>query len=74
MQRIAQEGARNHGLLNLGITDFFQKINLFQPYSVDEQTKIANFLSVIDEKIDNLTASLGSWKLFKKSLLQKMFV
>lgn len=41
---------------------------------LEEQQKIANFLSSIDEKIDNLVAKLENLKEFKKGLLQQMFV
>ena len=47
------------------------KINL--PY-FEEQKKIADFLSAIDDKIENISDNLESLKLFKKSMLQKMFV
>ena len=39
-----------------------------------EQTKIANFLSSIDKKIELTTKELNSTKEFKKALLQQMFV
>ena len=42
--------------------------------SVEEQTKIANFLSSIDSKIEQVSAQLDSTKEFKKALLQQMFV
>lgn len=41
---------------------------------LEEQQKIADFLSSIDNKIDNLTAELEDLKEFKKGLLQQMFV
>lgn len=41
---------------------------------LEEQQKIADFLSSIDNKIDNLTAKLEDLKEFKKGLLQQMFV
>ena len=41
---------------------------------LEEQEKIANFLSSIDKKIDNLAAELEDLKEFKKGLLQQMFV
>ena len=43
------------------------------PY-IKEQTKIANFLSSIDKKIELTTKELNSTKEFKKALLQQMFV
>ena len=42
--------------------------------SINEQTKIANFLSSIDQKIDVVSEQLEQAKLWKKGLLQQMFV
>lgn len=42
--------------------------------SLDEQTKIASFLSAIDTKIDLVKKQLDEAKNFKKGLLQQMFV
>ena len=47
------------------------KINL---PSLVEQTKIANFLSSIDSKIEQVGKQLDESKQFKKALLQQMFV
>ena len=41
---------------------------------LEEQTKIANFLSAIDQKIDNVAAQIDQAKIWKKGLLQQMFV
>ena len=41
---------------------------------LEEQTKIANFLSAFDRKLDNQKAQLEHWKQIKKGLLQQMFV
>ena len=72
LEKIAQEGARNHGLLNVGIKEFFE-INLSTP-CLKEQTKIANFLTAIDQKIDNVAEQIDHAKTWKKGLLQQMFV
>lgn len=72
IEKVAQEGARNHGLLNIGIDDFFG-IQLFIP-SIDEQIKIADFLSIIDKKINQYQKQITKTELWKKGLLQKMFV
>jgi type I restriction enzyme, S subunit len=42
--------------------------------SLPEQTKIANFLSSIDSKIEQIGKQLDETKQFKKALLQQMFV
>jgi len=42
--------------------------------SLSEQTKIANFLSLIDNKIEQVGEQLDKSKAFKKALLQQMFV
>ena len=42
--------------------------------SLPEQTKIANFLSSIDSKIEQVGEQLDKSKQFKKALLQQMFV
>ncbi|ETN94009.1 restriction endonuclease subunit S [Zhouia amylolytica] len=42
--------------------------------SIEEQTKIANFLSDIDIKIEVLNTKIENSKAFKKGLLQQMFV
>ena len=41
---------------------------------LEEQTKIADFLSAFDRKLDNQKAQLEHWKQIKKGLLQQMFV
>ena len=48
-------------------------IELKVPY-LEEQTKIANFLSTIDQKIEVVTQQIEQAKQWKKGLLQQMFV
>ncbi len=49
------------------------KIPLIVP-TLKEQTKIANFLSAIDEKIATVSEALEGAQAFKKGLLQQLFV
>lgn len=49
------------------------KIEIKLP-SLEEQTKIANFLSAIDQKIEVVTQQIEQSKQWKKGLLQQMFV
>ena len=42
--------------------------------SIEEQTKIANFLSAIDQKINVVSGQIEQAKQWKKGLLQQMFV
>ena len=46
----------------------------FSAPCLEEQTKIADFLSSIDQKIDVVSEQLEQAKLWKKGLLQQMFV
>ena len=50
-----------------------EKIDFLFP-SINEQTKIANFLTSIDTKISQTGQQLEATKQFKKALLQQMFV
>ncbi|TCQ96831.1 restriction endonuclease subunit S [Sphingobacterium sp. JUb20] len=72
IEKIAQEGARNHGLLNIGISDFFN-ISLILP-SFSEQKKIADFLSVLDNSISNEITYLQKLEEQKKFFLRNLFV
>lgn len=49
-------------------------IKVRPPSSIEEQQKIADFLSSIDEKIESEERKLEQAKQFKKALLQQMFV
>ena len=68
IQAFAQEGARNHGLLNIAVDDFFNlKILLPSP---EEQTAIAEVLSAADREIDLLRQDIEQEKQKKKALMQ----
>lgn len=71
IQAIAQEGARNHGLLNIGIDDFFNSYLIIPP--LPEQQKIAEILSTQDKLIELYERKIEQLKTLKKGYLQKMF-
>ena len=66
------EGARNHGLLNITIQDFFN-LPLRLP-SLPEQKKIAALLSAIDERLDVERAYAEQLRQQKAYLLRQMFI
>lgn len=71
LMSIAQEGARNHGLLNIPTSGFFG-LSVLSP-SIDEQQKIASCLSALDDTIVAETDKLEALKAHKKGLMQQMF-
>lgn len=50
VSEIAVEGARNHGLLNISVQDFFHTYH-YIPKDKKEQTKIAKLLMLLDKRI-----------------------
>ncbi|WP_415280479.1 restriction endonuclease subunit S [Clostridium perfringens] len=68
---VAVEGARNHGLLNIGVSDFFDTIHRFP--SLQEQEKIANFLSKVDSIIEKQEKKVQYLNSYKKGMIQKIF-
>ncbi|RVT29961.1 restriction endonuclease subunit S [Acinetobacter indicus] len=68
---VANSGAR-HDRMNITNKDFFDMPILYP--CLEEQTKIANFLSAIDQKIEVVAQQIEQAKLWKKGLLQQMFV
>ena len=61
------------GLPNIQKKDLVA-FSLVLPISKEEQTKTANFLSAIDEKINHCQAQIVNTEVWKKGLLQQMFV
>lgn len=68
---IAQEGARNHGLLNIPTNDFFN-LKVKSP-TLAEQQKIASCLSSLDSMIGSEQSKLDVLKEHKKGLMQQLF-
>lgn len=69
----AAEGARNHGLLNIGANDFLD-INIWKPESKDEQQAIASYFTSLDRQISLQSQRLEKLKQIKSACLDKMFV
>ena len=69
---IAQEGARNHGLLNVAVEEFFDGYILCPPN--DEQQKIAEILAQCDRVIALKQKLLEEKRKQKKWLMQKLFM
>ena len=69
---ISAEGARNHGLLNVPTDDFFATIHFLSP-DIEEQKKIADFLSLVDRRIEKQRQLVESLKKYKRGLLSAIF-
>ena len=69
---ISGEGARNHGLLNMSVIDYFKTLHRIP--SLDEQKEIAKRLNAIDYKLQVEHECLGLLKRQKDGLLKQMFI
>lgn len=72
ISEIAVEGARNHGLLNVGIQDFFETRHCL-PQNLLEQEKIAKFLNLIEERIATQNKIIEDLKKLKSAIIEKIF-
>lgn len=70
LMKIAQEGGRAHGLLNISLGDFFSLKLTIPPLS--EQTAIAKVLTTADEEIQTQKSFLAKLQLQKKGLMQQL--
>lgn len=68
---LVQKGAKN--TMNINNETFLNGAELFLPIDNEEQTKIANFLSALDDKIAHCQSELDGLEQWKKGLLQQMF-
>lgn len=67
--KLMGQGSSQLNLSKGDVENFIVKLPIFE-----EQTKIANFLSTIDEKIEHCQKQIENTEVWKKGLLQKMFV
>ncbi|MGG3841617.1 restriction endonuclease subunit S [Anoxybacillus kestanbolensis] len=67
---IAPEGGRSHGLLNVGVNDFF---NIFIPIPpIEEQYKISSIIRSVENKEKLELEKLEKLKTIKKGLMQAL--
>lgn len=71
LYRVCQEGARNHGLLNIAKEDFFQ-MPLYFPICKNEQRRIAEFLGTWDEAIEKLERLIAAKEKRFRGLIQML--
>ena len=71
VSEIAVEGARNHGLLNISVQDFFQTYH-YVPKEKKEQTKIATLLYLIDERISTQNKIIEKLETLIKGIAQNI--
>ncbi|MGN1182406.1 MAG: restriction endonuclease subunit S [Faecalibacillus sp.] len=72
VSEIAGEGARNHGLLNIAVDDFFNTEHKFA--CIEEQEKIANFLDIIEHRIEVQNKIIEDYILLKNSIIHQFFI
>lgn len=72
VKAIAAEGARNHGLLNITPSDFFETV-ITLPKDFEEQQKIGEYFSNLDNLITLHQRKCEQLKELKKFMLQNMF-
>ncbi|EIS4902585.1 restriction endonuclease subunit S, partial [Listeria innocua] len=72
VSQFATEGARNHGLLNIAASDFFE-IELNIPLNNEEQKKIGLFFQQLENIIILHQNKLEKLSILKKTYLKKMF-
>ena len=70
IEGIAQEGARNHGLLNVSVTDFF-KLQLHIP-SAPEQRRIAEVINAARAEEALLEAQIRALRQEKAALMSQL--
>ena len=72
ISEISGEGARNHGLLNMSVDDYFNTMHRFP--SIEEQTCISHVLNSFDRKVLIEESILEKLRRQKSYLLNNMFI
>lgn len=68
---IAGEGARNHGLLNIAVNDFFNTKHAVP--TIENQIKIAGFLDLIEKRIQTQIKIIDDYNSLKMGIYNWMF-
>lgn len=72
ISEIAVEGARNHGLLNVAVQDFFHTYH-YVPKDKKEQIKISKLLMLLDERIATQSKIIEDLKKLKSAIIEKLY-
>ena len=72
ISEIAVEGARNHGLLNVSVQDFFHTYH-YVPKDKKEQIKISKLLMLLDERIATQNKILDKLQSLIKGIRNEVF-
>ena len=72
VSNIAGEGARNHGLLNIAVPDFFNTQHCIAVNKA-EQRKIADILNLINERIETQKKIIEDLKKLKRAICDNCF-
>ena len=72
ISEIAVEGARNHGLLNVSVQDFFHTYH-YVPKDKKEQIKTSKLLMLLDERIATQNKIIEDLKKLKSAIVEKVF-
>ena len=71
ISEIAVEGARNHGLLNVAVQDFFHTYH-YVPKDKKEQIKISKLLMLLDERISTQNKIIDKLQSLIRGIAQKI--
>ena len=72
VSEIAGEGARNHGLLNIAIPDYFETKH-YLPTNLQEQEKIAQLFNLLTERIEAQNKIIEDLKTLKSAIIEKSY-